>query len=1160
MKNHLSHFFLTFFCAIIFSLHLNAQEGSPFLTNYSVSDESMADNYSLCQDKDGVLVVANRKGLLIFDADEWKIVKTPDLPLVVAFDNITQSVYVGCRNHAGYISRNKKGEYEFIAVAVTNPGLVTQIIFIEKSVYFVSQTAVSVVASDEKKVLYTVENKEFGVFLFAMPFKNQLFVDIENKGLHILNGKQFSLAVKNFPLAGKLVFYTDYDSLQLLLGSTDNKCYVFNGSVVKSLVLQDQQYLSDGIITDAKTIGRNKLAISTSNSGCLVIDKQSGKTLYSVNYENGLPDDEILAMCAVEGEGIWLAHYLGLSRVDAGIPVKNYSNFKGLIGKSQVVEFYNNKIFIGTSNGIYYLDKRKDYIEFLPKENTINNEMPALTAITPILMEETTPLKKSEEHVSASQKEKKGFLSRLFKRKKDEPRHDEPEKAITQEIVKDEKPSGIISFVQSSAPVKEKPASTKKSYRIASVKYQYNKVPGFEYKCRQMAVVDNKLVAMTISGIYEITESRAIPILSDVSANYISLIESDKKLYICCDDGIKIISFSGQKWKVQKFAEELNEPVYSFAKDVFDNYWIGGESKVTKLKLKPDKSIKEKKEYKFESEFRERVFVRISDKKPIFFLSSGIYSIFNDSIQKHRWLSRYSGDESQIYFSNSDYTWIQKRNDWVLLKSNEPADTSGSEFLNLFTKISHVYLDKNNNVWVVEGNSSIYKVNLEQIDQYKSNFNAFVKRFTGVAGDLDLNNIVLSNQENSIKIRISAPYFLKENSNQYQIFVNGFYKDWSEWSTNPEFTSVLPPGRWEIKVRARNVFGNVSEEKTLNVYVKGPFYFSWWFIIICIAALIGAVIQIIKYRERALRQEKEILENKVRERTRQIEEQKEEIEAQRDDLVDKNIQITAQKEEIEKQKNKITLQNLEITDSIRYAKRLQAAVMPDEKVLNSLLKNYFVLFKPKDIVSGDFFWVKMKNDKIIIAAADCTGHGVPGGFLSMLGVSFLNEISAIDKEIAAHEILNILKSRVKSTLIKEGNEDQSKDGMDICLLVYDPKTRKAQFAGANNPLYLIRNNGIIEYTADKMPIGAYVAEKESFSLNEFEALPGDTFYLFSDGFRDQIGGVAEKRVKSKGFKSLLLEIQKYPMAKQKEKLESFFEEWKGKNDQMDDILVIGVRI
>ena len=255
----------------------------------------------------------------------------------------------------------------------------------------------------------------------------------------------------------------------------------------------------------------------------------------------------------------------------------------------------------------------------------------------------------------------------------------------------------------------------------------------------------------------------------------------------------------------------------------------------------------------------------------------------------------------------------------------------------------------------------------------------------------------------------------------------------------------------------------------------------------------------------------------------------------------------------------ITKQKEEITDSILYARRIQRAVLPSVEVTQKALPEHFILFRPRDIVSGDFYWLSQQENKIVIAAADCTGHGVPGAFMSMLGVSFLNEIVNKEEVVQANLILNELRSNVKSTLSQTGAEGEAKDGMDIALVIIDLEKNSIQYAGAYNPLYLYRNGELMETKADKMPIGIYVKERETFTNHEIEIEKGDTFYIFSDGYVDQFGGPDRRKFMSKPFKRLLADMQKLPMAEQKEVLNQTIDEWRGDLPQVDDIILIGVR-
>ncbi|MFO7843174.1 MAG: SpoIIE family protein phosphatase [Bacteroidales bacterium] len=275
--------------------------------------------------------------------------------------------------------------------------------------------------------------------------------------------------------------------------------------------------------------------------------------------------------------------------------------------------------------------------------------------------------------------------------------------------------------------------------------------------------------------------------------------------------------------------------------------------------------------------------------------------------------------------------------------------------------------------------------------------------------------------------------------------------------------------------------------------------------------------------------------------------------------IEENLElIKYQKQELEEQYRFVTRQNMEIVESMNYARRIQNALLPSEDTIKKLVKEYFVLFKPKEIVSGDFYWVTHKKGKIMMAAADCTGHGIPGAFMSMLGIAFLNEIANTTKEPSPANMLNILREHVIHTLKQDEQKITTMDGLDIALCVIDTDKNEIQFSGANNPLYVVHNGELIEYPADKMPIG-YAHAYHKFTNKTLKLVRGDTFYIFSDGYMDQFGGKKNKKFKPHRFKQLIKKIHDKPMNEQKEILYVTLEEWKGEQEQMDDIIIIGFR-
>lgn len=297
------------------------------------------------------------------------------------------------------------------------------------------------------------------------------------------------------------------------------------------------------------------------------------------------------------------------------------------------------------------------------------------------------------------------------------------------------------------------------------------------------------------------------------------------------------------------------------------------------------------------------------------------------------------------------------------------------------------------------------------------------------------------------------------------------------------------------------------------------------------------------------------LERKVIERTKEISQQKEEIEAQRDTLADNNQRLEVAYHEIEEQKKRIT-------DSIRYAQRIQKVILPPKPFVKKVLPEAFIFYRPKDIVSGDFYWVTQKGKYTHFAAVDCTGHGVPGAFMSLVGNNNLNAAVNSADEIIPSEILNKLNSGVTNVLRQKEEDSEIKDGMDLALCTIDEDRKKIQFSGAYRPLYFIRNGELTEIKGDKNPIGGTTIRNRSkvFTNHEIDLQSGDCIYIFSDGYPDQFGGPEGRKFMPKNLKNLLLSIWDLDIKTQEKKISEAFDNWMGDLEQLDDVLMIGLKI
>ena len=394
--------------------------------------------------------------------------------------------------------------------------------------------------------------------------------------------------------------------------------------------------------------------------------------------------------------------------------------------------------------------------------------------------------------------------------------------------------------------------------------------------------------------------------------------------------------------------------------------------------------------------------------------------------------------------------------------------------------------------------------------------------------------IRLSYNENSLIFDFVGISLANPQGVTYKVMLEGYDEGWHAPSrAGSEVYSNLPHNRYTFHLVACSPTGTCSQPMTIAVTITPPYWKTWWFYLLVISGILGTLFAYVKIRERKLRHEKKFLEEKVQQRTAEV--------------VEKNKAL----DEI----------NKDITASIRYAKRIQDAILPPDDFVRKHLPNTFVLFKPKDIVSGDFYWLEDKKDAVIFAAVDCTGHGVPGAFMSIVGHNLLDRVVAEQNITQPARILDELNKSITDTLRQKDLEDNTlRDGMDIALCTFHRDQALLEFAGAYNPLWLVRNNEIIEIKANKFPIGnSRSGDTKRFTNHQIKLSKGDTLYIFSDGFADQFGGPNGKKFKSSAFKQLLIDAQHLSMEQQRELLDRTIEDWRGNHEQVDDILVIGTR-
>lgn len=374
------------------------------------------------------------------------------------------------------------------------------------------------------------------------------------------------------------------------------------------------------------------------------------------------------------------------------------------------------------------------------------------------------------------------------------------------------------------------------------------------------------------------------------------------------------------------------------------------------------------------------------------------------------------------------------------------------------------------------------------------------------------------------------------NDVYFQYKLVGYDEDWSSSTKQNSIQyNQLYDGKYTLYVRAKifNKGSWTSPQKIASIKINKPFWkYSGFYIALFILLIVGTFL-IINWRTAQFKKQNELLEEKLQNRTK----------------------------EIIAQRNELALQNKDISDSIAYAQRIQNSILSDPKLLKDNFADSFVYLQPKDIVSGDFYWFEKRKRNFLLACADATGHGVPGAFMSIIGSSVIKEIASDTEVTSPDQFLTKLDSSVDKLLGQKGKEGDGRDGMDISFLQINLDTLFLRCSSALRPIYIIRKSNLMEIKPDRFPVGGgFLYENKKFTLNEFQLEKGDIIYQFSDGYADQFGGSKGKKMRVKPFKKLLLEIHNDPLMLQKEKLLDFLNAWKGDLEQVDDILIIGIKV
>jgi serine phosphatase RsbU (regulator of sigma subunit) len=634
-------------------------------------------------------------------------------------------------------------------------------------------------------------------------------------------------------------------------------------------------------------------------------------------------------------------------------------------------------------------------------------------------------------------------------------------------------------------------------------------------------------------------------------------------------DGISLLQKTNGQWVFKHLIKNFSISSRGFVQIDATSFWMCNNTKGL-FKIKFDKNFDNVLNYKkytekdgLPSSILNKVF--LIDNKAVFAGETGLFSYKKqtDSFEHTSILDAHLDMKKQIYlkqdlqkniwYVNGDVIGVLKykkkdtyENNFVPFKKFKGSFYKCYEMFDLINIIDSqnvilaaidYFIHYDNRI--VENDKNPFKILLRKVENTAGKDSLiFEGNYTDQKGQLTENqnkNQMFSfpYKLNALRFNYAASYFDSPDKTEYRYQLKGFEPHWSQWTnkSTKEYTN-LPEGTYTFLIQAKNIYEMESNIASYTFEIREPWYRSkpaYLLFVILAGITLWLLIEISLFR---LKKSNERLELIIRRRT-------------------KDLQI----------------KNKEITDSINYSKRIQDAILPSKNEIYSVLKDCFVFYQPKDIVSGDFYWFyKITESVVMIAAADCTGHGVPGAFMSMLGEEKLKEAAKISTDPGI--VLQLLNKSIKETLHQTATdnfENITRDGMDIAICTIDLQTRKVCYSGAYRPFWMLKNNPevrleIIEIKSEKASIGGLTDIEQRFKTHTFQFDKGDCFYIFSDGYPDQFGGEKGKKLMTKKFKEILLGIGHKPMLEQETFLSEFIKNWKRDISQVDDMLIIGVRL
>jgi hypothetical protein len=788
-----------------------AQSGNYFLSHFSPDEERFnIVCFDIIQDNRGVFYFATQAGILQFDGRNWDIIQTNSTIYSIA-RNEAGDIYAAGSRGFGKIIRNEKGLEEYQTLyEPKNAEYIFQIVTLPNKVYFLSDHNFFEYDPLTNKTVIQSANEQTGLFVSLNELYDKVYISTEEKGLFLADGKNIAPASLTLADSVAMIFSVRYQE-QYLIGTDDNRIFLSQPNLkLQEIHLEDSVYATASVIVGASWVNSELIAIGTLRGGVMFVNPLTGTTSEIINYKTGLPDNEVFAIITDQNLNVWAAHAYGFTRISPYLPFKSFKYYPGLEGNLLCATTYQGRTYVGTSLGLYVLEKEEFYDEI-----TYFVEVPVRTVSNSKAKASGKKQEPVEEEVESKDSQKGGFF-RFLKRKKNTKGEDRKRDTPVQE---DEFEEEDVAEVHTTYRREKR---TKKIFRSAY--YAYKKVKGIDAKITQLTHWKGRLIASGLGGAFEVDAKESAQI-TDYPIRFLFASANNNVVIIAThDDKLRQFSKNGA-WRDEGLLESISGPVQYIFEEADQAIWFCGFDKIYRKSFDDETTAITALDIN-NPNFEKAVGVHINN-QVIIATPSGFF--FYD--QNTKKLAKGDSVRKPVaYFANATNLWFRDKHNWY--KAGSTGGQQNLQLLNLFNNLRFIDSDATNEaLWVITGNNELFRFSNQQIPKNEIMYPLILKSIQNNDIITAKTYLKVDQDKSSIIVEVVKPDYIANKFVEYRYFLEGLHTDWSEWSTTNNVFKFpyLPSGEYTLKVESRDIFGRIFELSPVRLNVEPPYWKQTWF-------------------------------------------------------------------------------------------------------------------------------------------------------------------------------------------------------------------------------------------------------------------------------------------------------------------------------------------